>query len=1235
MLALGVGSASAAMNVAINKPVSVYPVPNYAIEGDPSVLTDGSDVDAVIGSGTVGWGAKNVEIVIDLQKPGCANDHAQCQSISEIKFQVQHRDTGVVLCPARVLFEVSDDGQVFHPVSDLSRTGCSIPNTVCSQSSGDHAYFITTGPIQTRGAYVRLHVETPTPAFLFTDEVWVMDNGTDTTDTNYLPEQNFDVELDALGTNWRVFASNPWAAGNERTLPSPAADATAVAFKLAADETGAAGLLISNPYAYDIGLPSSVTSLTGPGGATLPASTVTIRSAIESETELFETGGPSNTPENRADALVSTASVPALAKARGMSHLFLEAAVPAGTASGLYQGTLYINCPGCPNGNQSKTLNLSIDVRNFTLPTRHDLGSSFYDWSYSIPGNDAFSTDPVQNAARASIRQKYGDNGEVNYLVPIPGWNGSQMGNADFTALQNELALYPNAKLHLLAMFLDNSNRLHFDGNACYPTGGIADWDTSFGNWVNQIKTFMQGRGFTPQDYALYLVDEPHVTTFATPPRTSLPGYFVCAGGTNDGTACSVDANCTGGGTCTNTICPAQPNIDTFQFLQHASSIIHAAGLKVYENVNEYFDTTALSSLNTSIDIWSPPYGIYYYQNYCWADSLFLGAKQFYDGRKAAGATVFTYNSEPPLGRNDSSPHHAGRLVPWQNFKDGFTGLGNWALYAVRSAGSGLTSLWKPWDGPQGPGSYFDWGFIYLPGNVDTQAPAGVPTDESIIPSRRFAAWRQGIEDVRYLSLLKSRIAQYSSFNTSAYQTVLTNALNAVTGSPDDLSMPDTQRELVASAIAAMNDSDGDGAPDFADCAPTDPRRGPTIVEATPSQGGLFGSCNDGVDNDCDGVVDLDCAIEVNVTNGQWLGPGAVDSGTIANMRSDSTPNTYQVLKETGPIKELVAVWTFTVPTNASTYELQTEAFHTSGTNADNWDFSYLQKSDSNQCTNQLTGWQPTLFTVTNTSDPNTLQHASIGSLSAGTVCIRAVDTRQSSDNNIDKLTIDRLYLFPAIPSCPDVDGDGYASTCTGCTNSHCPVLDCDDTDAGRNPGLTEVTACSTCTDGKDNDCDGLTDAQDPSCGAQADATAVGETVPPTIGTIVSGSYVSTWSTDGVSEQLKEAKVGNVSQLKHTWTFTVPAGCSHTLNFEATRTTNSEGDNFQFYWATDPSNDNNFTAISGALVNSTFFPPGGISATFTTATAPTTIYIRVMDTNQASGAVLDTLTVGRLTVKTP
>jgi hypothetical protein len=55
-------------------------------------------------------------------------------------------------------------------------------------------------------------------------------------------------------------------------------------------------------------------------------------------------------------------------------------------------------------------------------------------------------------------------------------------------------------------------------------------------------------------------------------------------------------------------------------------------------------------------------------------------------------------------------------------------------------------------------------------------------------------------------------------------------------------------------------------------------------------------------------------------------------------------------------------------------------------------------------------------------------------------------------------------------PACTDADSDGYSVE-----GGDCGPVDCDDTDPGVNPGAAEV-----CTDGIDNDCDGLIDATDP-----------------------------------------------------------------------------------------------------------------------------------------------------------
>ncbi len=59
-------------------------------------------------------------------------------------------------------------------------------------------------------------------------------------------------------------------------------------------------------------------------------------------------------------------------------------------------------------------------------------------------------------------------------------------------------------------------------------------------------------------------------------------------------------------------------------------------------------------------------------------------------------------------------------------------------------------------------------------------------------------------------------------------------------------------------------------------------------------------------------------------------------------------------------------------------------------------------------------------------------------------------------------------------PACTDFDGDGWNLDAVGVCGI---VADCDDNNANVNPGASEV-----CTDGIDNDCNGLIDAQDGIC---------------------------------------------------------------------------------------------------------------------------------------------------------
>jgi hypothetical protein len=62
--------------------------------------------------------------------------------------------------------------------------------------------------------------------------------------------------------------------------------------------------------------------------------------------------------------------------------------------------------------------------------------------------------------------------------------------------------------------------------------------------------------------------------------------------------------------------------------------------------------------------------------------------------------------------------------------------------------------------------------------------------------------------------------------------------------------------------------------------------------------------------------------------------------------------------------------------------------------------------------------------------------------------------------------------IFCPGSSCTDGDGDGFAIE-----GGDCGSLDCDDSDAGTNPGAAEI-----CDDGFDNDCDANIDCDDNEC---------------------------------------------------------------------------------------------------------------------------------------------------------
>ncbi len=202
-------------------------------------------------------------------------------------------------------------------------------------------------------------------------------------------------------------------------------------------------------------------------------------------------------------------------------------------------------------------------------------------------------------------------------------------------------------------------------------------------------------------------------------------------------------------------------------------------------------------------------------------------------------------------------------------------------------------------------------------------------------------------------------------------------------------------------------DDDNDGTPDGTDCAPLDPTVHPGAAEGTSA----LATCFDGKDNDCDGLADLDCA--VNATS-QLTVTGSV-SGGLGDIQASSPNNVYERLTEAGggTKKRLIVIWTFPGATSGLSYQLQFEGFRNASAN-DTFTFAYATRSGS--CDNTGT-YTTTLMTVSKTdADGDMLQATGVGAAgaSAPLFCIRLSDA--ANDSQADSVSVDRLYLFPMAP---------------------------------------------------------------------------------------------------------------------------------------------------------------------------------------------------------------------------
>jgi hypothetical protein len=197
--------------------------------------------------------------------------------------------------------------------------------------------------------------------------------------------------------------------------------------------------------------------------------------------------------------------------------------------------------------------------------------------------------------------------------------------------------------------------------------------------------------------------------------------------------------------------------------------------IRIFAN-NMGSGTAELNSFKDLIDIWCPA------TSTCEENPKWLAYAQTF------GKQIWTYDAAFNPGKA-LSPYSYYRLMPWLAFKRKQTGAGFWVYTDEGPI--------NPWDELMIPMGYY--GVIY------SSAGSPVPTSgENIIPSRRWEAWREGVEDYQYLYELQHKINMLKSTNltkASEMQNTLDEQVDRVLNNATNPAIVYGAREIITSLL--------------------------------------------------------------------------------------------------------------------------------------------------------------------------------------------------------------------------------------------------------------------------------------------------------------------------------------------------------------------------------------------------------------------------------------------------
>ncbi len=197
-----------------------------------------------------------------------------------------------------------------------------------------------------------------------------------------------------------------------------------------------------------------------------------------------------------------------------------------------------------------------------------------------------------------------------------------------------------------------------------------------------------------------------------------------------------------------------------------------------------------IHAMKPYIDIWCP--FLYDYLNMAPYDRQYdikAESKKVF----SRGPEWFWTYANPPgaSGPAYAPPYRDYRLPIWKAWQLGMGGYGVWCYTYYLQTLNGGPMYWNP-GGP-------NWQLVLDANAVD--APSNLPKGELVIPTRRWEATREGIEDYSYLWMLQQAVKAGKLKDSTAAKRMLVDLPRELLKNPDDTWRADRAKEQVLKAL--------------------------------------------------------------------------------------------------------------------------------------------------------------------------------------------------------------------------------------------------------------------------------------------------------------------------------------------------------------------------------------------------------------------------------------------------